>query len=57
MTDVIASKALGLADNVMLLHHGVVQPLAALDAQRCADERERTETSRVRFYTLQPENT
>lgn len=32
----------------------VVQPLAALDAQRCADERARTETSRVRFYTLVP---
>lgn len=39
-----------------LLMRSVVQPLAALDAQRCAAERAASETSRVRFYTLQPEN-
>ena len=32
------------------------QALAELDAHRCAAERAATETSRVRFYTLQPEN-
>jgi len=39
-----------------LVMRSVVQPLADLDAQRCAAERAATETSRVRFYTLQPEN-
>lgn len=39
-----------------LVMRSVVQPLADIDAQRCAAERAATETSRVRFYTLQPEN-
>lgn len=35
---------------------GVVEPLDALDRARCADEVARTEATRVRFYTLQPEH-
>lgn len=38
-----------------LVMRSVVEPLAALDARRMREERERTEASRVRFYTLQPE--
>lgn len=38
-----------------LLRQTVLQPLAAHTAQRQADERARTEASRVRFFTLQAE--
>lgn len=38
-----------------LLEQTVLQPLAARTARRERDERARTEASRVRFFTLQPE--
>jgi alpha-D-ribose 1-methylphosphonate 5-triphosphate synthase subunit PhnG len=38
-----------------LLRRSVLQPLQAHTARRAAEERARTEASRVRFFTLQPE--
>lgn len=40
-----------------LLWRDVIEPLLAARAQRDHDERARTEASRVRFFTLQPEAT
>ncbi|MEX8518644.1 MAG: phosphonate C-P lyase system protein PhnG [Leptothrix sp. (in: b-proteobacteria)] len=38
-----------------LLWHSVIEPLRALAAQRQHDAQARTETSRVQFFTLQPD--
>lgn len=38
-----------------LLWRTVVEPLRALDEQRCREQRAHTEASRVRFFTLQAE--
>lgn len=44
-------------DLAPLLWRDVVEPLRAQRAERLHDERARTEASRVRFFTLQPEST